>query len=121
MDELNMLLSESESSKNDEPKLLLATVTNLSSEGVLLRFDGADSASSKRYKCLNLGRGSPSSGMRVLVLKMSGTCVVLGSITDPLLYYSTINLDSSASTSDIISAVNRLNLIVEYCKLANHG
>lgn len=121
MDELENLIPEADGCSDNEPQLLLATVSNLSSEGLLLKFDGAEEASAKRYKCLNLGRGAPGTGARVVVLKMSGTYVVLGSITEPLLYYSTINLTSSATTTQIVNAINRLNLIVEYCKLANKG
>lgn len=60
-------------------ELLLATVGNYnSSTGTTLIFDGADTATTKRYK--RVGSASLSAGNRVLVAKISGTYLILGRI-----------------------------------------
>lgn len=60
-------------------ELLLATVGNYnSSTGTTLIFDGADTATTKRYK--RVGSASFSAGNRVLVAKISGTYLILGRI-----------------------------------------
>lgn len=60
-------------------ELLLATVGNYnSSTGTTLIFDGADTATTKRYK--RVGSASLSAGSRVLVAKISGTYLILGRI-----------------------------------------
>ena len=60
------------------PTLYLATVGSSNSSGVTLIFDGASTASTKRYK--RLSSYSPTANDRVIVAKMSGTYVVLGKI-----------------------------------------
>lgn len=60
-------------------ELLLATVDNYnSSTGTTLIFDGADTATTKRYK--RVGSASLTAGSRVLVAKISGTYLILGRI-----------------------------------------
>lgn len=60
-------------------ELLLATVGNYnSSTGTTLIFDGADTATTKRYK--RVGSTSLTAGSRVLVAKISGTYLILGRI-----------------------------------------
>ena len=60
-------------------KLLLATVGDYdNSTGTTLIFDGADTATTKRYK--RVGSASLSAGNRVLVAKISGTYLILGQI-----------------------------------------
>lgn len=50
-----------------------------SSRGVRLIFDGQSEASLKYYKILKTGI-TPAVGARVLAIRMSGTCVVLGTV-----------------------------------------
>lgn len=60
-------------------ELLLATVGNYnSSTGTTLIFDGAETATTKRYK--RVGSSSLTAGSRVLVAKISGTYLILGRI-----------------------------------------
>ena len=58
----------------------LATVSSVNSSGTKLIFDGQTAASQKRYKILGTGL-PPAVGDRVVVMKHSGTYVVLGKIT----------------------------------------
>lgn len=61
-------------------EFLLATVSSINSSGASLIFDGQTAASQKRYKIL--GTGIPvAAGDRVVVMKHSGTYIVIGSIT----------------------------------------
>lgn len=61
----------------------LATLASVSTtEGVTIIPDGQDEAVPKKYKCL-AGGGLLTAGDRVVVMKHSGTCVVLGKIGMP--------------------------------------
>lgn len=63
----------------DSAELLLATVTSSDSSGVKLVFDGQTSASQKKYRVLQTG-AAIYAGDRVVVMKQSGTYVVLGAV-----------------------------------------
>ena len=63
----------------EDGQLFLATVSTVTSNGVSLVFDGTSTASQKRYKQLNTGV-SLSGGDRVVVMRYSGSYVVLGKI-----------------------------------------
>lgn len=82
----------------EKPEFLLATVSALSNDGIQLIFDGQTEPSQKYYKRVaNLS--PPGTGNRVVVMKHSGTYIVLGEITsDPWTYHY------STSISNIISA-----------------
>lgn len=68
-----------QSEEAQHTELLLATVGSYSSTlGTTLIFDGADTATTKRYK--RVGSASLSAGNRVLVAKISGTYLILGRI-----------------------------------------
>lgn len=61
-----------------EPKFLTATVAAVKNTGVTLKFPGESNAGSKQYRCVV---GAPIKvGDRVLLLKDSGTYVVLGAL-----------------------------------------
>lgn len=59
--------------------LLLATVGSVTSAGITLVLPGSTDATQKRYKHLVTGR-TIAAGDLVLVAKLSGTYVVLGTI-----------------------------------------
>ena len=58
---------------------MLATVAAVYADGLTLIFDGETTASQKHYKKLSTYFG-PTAGDRVVVMKMSGTYVVMGAI-----------------------------------------
>lgn len=61
-----------------EPEFLTATVAAVKNTGVTLKFPGESNAGSKQYRCVV---GAPIKvGDRVLLLKDSGTYVVLGAL-----------------------------------------
>lgn len=65
---------------NSGQEFLLATVTSYAAgSGVQIRFDGETQAMTKKVKYLRTGE-TLTSGARVLVLKMSGTYIVLGQL-----------------------------------------
>lgn len=77
MDELIFSIPLGDSSSN--PTLLLATIGSVSPDGVTLKFAWQSEESQKRYKRLMTGQ-TLYAGDRVLVVKLSGTYVVLGKI-----------------------------------------
>lgn len=75
----NPLLSLLPESEPAEGKLSLATVYSVGEDGLRLIFDGQTEATQKSYKQL-ASYSSPTEGDRVVVMKMSGTCIVMGVI-----------------------------------------
>lgn len=87
----------------------LATITGGSKDvGLKIRLDGDSSGSTKSYKLLMTGREPPKSGDRVLVIKLSGTYVVLGKIGMPSSWWTQSELSSGSTQSQIINKVNSL-------------
>lgn len=81
--------------------------TSGSSQGVAIQLDGQSAGMTKRFKLLNVAR-MPVAGERVLVMKQSGTYVVIGSIIDPISYYTPAKLASGATLATVIDRVNTL-------------
>lgn len=72
-----------ESGQSSPATFFLATLASVStSEGVTIIPDGQTTVIPKKYKCL-AGAGMLTAGDRVIVMKHSGTCVVLGKIGVP--------------------------------------
>lgn len=68
----------------DSAEFLLGTVTAVSqTNGIRIQLDGQDAAMSKYYKMLNTGADAPGTGDRVVVMKHSGTYIVMGRIGIP--------------------------------------
>ena len=67
--------------KLETADFVLATVSAVYTNGVSLIFDGQNAASQKRYRLLQTG-STVRAGERVVVMKHSGTYVVLGGIID---------------------------------------
>lgn len=86
----------------------LATVKGWSTSGVRVQIDGQDSTMTKRFKQMLMCRPLKV-GSRVVVMKHSGTYVVLGEIANPLPYYHPSDLSSSATLANVI---DRCNLIL---------
>lgn len=101
---------------NHEAEFYLATVGDLTSSGVTLIFDGQTEPTTKRFKCLASGRGSPFAGQRVVVMKQSGTYIVLGMLTSGQLY---TNVNKLASGSSLATTITRFNSLIS--ALVNKG
>ena len=72
-----------ETGQSGPATFFLATIDSVSTtEGVTIIPDGQITAVQKKYKCLT-GAGLLAEGDRVVVMKHSGTCVVLGKIGMP--------------------------------------
>lgn len=68
----------------DSAEFLLGTVTAVSSvNGLRVQLDGQAESMSKYYKMLLNGAGVPEVGSRVIIMKHSGTYVILGKIGVP--------------------------------------
>lgn len=73
-----------EEPKQGQAEFYLATVSGgTAGEGIKIILDGQDSAMAKPYKILVTGKSPPRSGERVLVVKISGTYIVLGAVALP--------------------------------------
>lgn len=76
--------------------------------GMQIQLDGQDSPLTKRFKMLQTSRPLHV-GTRVIVMKHSGTYVVIGEYSNPISYYHPSDLSSNASLADVIT---RCNLIL---------
>ena len=92
---------------NPDVEIYLATVTEYSLSGVRIKLDGQDEAMTKRYKMLRTTRHLEV-GDRVVVLKISGSYVVLGAVSAPIYKSVIYDLPTSSSTSLIVSRFNLL-------------
>lgn len=102
MDEFNLVDAPKELNKAPETEFYIATVSSVSSSGVKLLFAGESTAANKYYK--RLGSANVSQGQRVVVMKQSGTYVVLGNIGGTGGSYITNNI------SDIATAASGITL-----------
>ena len=94
--------------KAPDTEFYLGTVSTWSSSnGVEITLDGQSAHMTKRFKMLLTGRPLPL-GSRVVVMKQSGTYIVLGQISNPVGYNTIPDLPSNATTANIISKINSL-------------
>ena len=93
---------------NHDVELYLATVNDITAEGATLIFDGATEATPKRFKSLRTGRGSAWAGQRVVVMKQSGTYIILGMLTGRDGYVNINKLQSNAALTTVVSRLNDL-------------
>ena len=81
MDDFSLVDAPKKLSKAPDTEFYLATVAEVGASGVRLLFAGESSATSKYYKCLS--SANVSTGDRVVVMKQSGTYIVMGAIGGP--------------------------------------
>lgn len=99
---------ESAGAQAPETEFYLGTVTAWSNDtGVEIKLDGQDQAMTKRFKMMYMCRPLKVNS-RVVVMKQSGTYIVLGEIGKPNSWKSLDDLANNASTADIISKINSL-------------
>ena len=68
----------------DNAEFLLGTVTEVNNaNGIRIQIDGQDAAMTKYYKMMLTGADAPSVDDRVVVMKQSGTYIILGKIGTP--------------------------------------
>ena len=82
--------------------------------GVKIQLDGQDSPMTKRFKMMQMCRPLKV-GSRVVVMKQSGTYIVLGEVSNPIGYYHPANLASTATLTEVI---DRCNLILTIMRSA---
>lgn len=99
--------TEENKTSGSNTEFFLATVTGWSNaSGVTIQIDG-QSAMTKAYKMMLMCRPFHI-GTRVVVMKHSGTYIVLGEISNPNSWQKLPDLSSGASLSDVISKVNAI-------------
>ena len=108
MDDLFITEQDTAGGKAPETEFYLATVTAWSNAtGVEIQLDGDSAPMTKRYKMMLMCRPLHS-GARVVVMKQSGTYIVLGEISLPNSQHKIADLASSATLADVISKVNAI-------------
>ena len=91
-----------------ETEFYLGTVVTWHNDtGVQIKLDGQDEAMTKRFKMMYMCRPLKVNS-RVVIMKQSGTYIVLGEIGNPTSWKGIADLSSNASTSDIINKINDL-------------
>lgn len=96
-----------QSKKGTNVEFYLGEVTSYTIGGVKVRLDGEESGMNKQYKMLKTGKPLVV-GDRVVVMKMSGSYVILGALDKPATKSSISNLETTASTGIIALRFNSL-------------
>ena len=95
-------------SKQGEAEFYIATVKSWSNAtGVSIQLDGQDAPMEKRYKMMLMCRPLKV-GSRVVVMKHSGTYIVLGEISKPNSYKAITTLAPGATLTATVSKVNEI-------------
>lgn len=106
MDEL--ISPETASGEVHGAEFYLGTVGSWSNaEGVEITLDGQSAPMTKKYKMMLMCRPLKR-GARVVVMKQSGTYIVLGEVSLPNSWTSISDLSTGASTSTIAAKVNEI-------------
>lgn len=94
--------------EKSEAEFFLGTVKAWSNAaGVQVQLDGQDSPMTKRYKMMLMCRPLRV-GSRVVVMKHSGTYIVLGEISNPNSYKEIATLETGATLATVVSKVNEI-------------
>lgn len=108
LDELLAMPAPETGNEAPEVEFYLATVNAWGNDtGVSVKIDGQPEATQKRYKMMLMCRPLHV-GARVVVMKISGSYIVLGEVANPNSWKSINDLASGASTADIIAKVNEI-------------
>ena len=101
---------------DNSAEFFIGTVNNwTSADGAVIQLDGQASPSTKAYKVLQTSR-PVYPGRRYLIMKQSGTYIVLGEIGMPTTWQRIATVDPSADLSTVIA---RLKLVI--VTLRNQG
>lgn len=76
-------------------------------DGVQIQLDGQDSAMTKRYKMMLMCRPLKINA-RVVVMKQSGTYIVLGEISNPNSHRNITTLATDANLATTVAKVNEI-------------
>lgn len=93
-----------ETGQSGPAQFFLATVASVTAaEGVTIIPDGQTEAVAKKYKVLTDGTAPPAVGDRVVVMRHSGTCVILGAIGEPE------DMDADARITDVENEITEID------------
>lgn len=94
--------------EKSEAEFFIGTVKAWSNAtGVQIQLDGQDSPMTKRFKMMLMCRPLKL-GARVVVMKHSGTYIVLGEISNPNSYKEIATLANGATLETTVSKVNEI-------------
>lgn len=94
--------------EKSEAEFFIGTVITWSNaKGVRIQLDGQDSPMTKQFKMMLMCRPLKI-GARVVVMKHSGTYIVLGEISNPNSYREISTLASGATLATTVSKVNEI-------------
>ena len=109
MDELSISKANDNEQKTE---FFLGTVISWNNTtGVKIQLDGQDSPMTKRFKQMQMCRPLKI-GSRVVVMKHSGTYIVLGEVSLPTLYYHPSDLAETATLENVIAMCNHILAIL---------
>lgn len=95
----------------DSAEFLLGTVTAVSqTNGIRIQLDGQDAAMSKYYKMLASGGNVPETGARVVVMKHSGTYIVMGKIGIPTQDSGKVSKTGDTMTGGLVMADSNVSI-----------
>lgn len=93
-----------ETGQSGQAQFFIATVASVTAaEGVTIIPDGQTEAVAKKYKVLTAGTAPPAVGDRVVVMRHSGTCVILGAIGEPE------DMDADARITDVETEITEID------------
>lgn len=111
MDEFILGPNEEAGREKNYAEFFLATVVSWqNATGVIVKLDGMDSAMTKPFKMMLMCRPLPV-GARVVVMKQSGTYIVLGEVSLP---NSRKKMDNLAAGADLATTVSKVNEIINW-------
>lgn len=108
MDELILDPVPQEGTPNNSAEFYIGTVNTWNvASGATILLDGQAQATEKRYKVLQTSRPLQEN-KRYLIMKQSGTYIIIGEIGMPTYWRRISDLASGAATDDIVQKVNNI-------------
>ena len=105
----------------DNAEFLLGTVTAVSNaNGIRIQIDGQDEPMTKYYKMMLTGADAPSVDDRVVVMKQSGTYIILGKIGTPNQADGKVSRSGDIMTGNLTLANSQITQINQDFNLTSH-
>lgn len=105
----------------DNAEFLLGTVTEISTaNGIRIQIDGQDEPMTKYYKMMLTGADAPSVDDRVVVMKQSGTYIILGKIGTPSQADGKVSRSGDRMTGDLRIINKSVEHTIQSISLSQH-
>ncbi len=106
---------------DNNAEFLLGTVTEISNaNGIRIQIDGQDEAMTKYYKMMLTGADAPSVNDRVVVMKQSGTYIILGKIGTPNQADGKVSRSGDRMTGDLRIINKSVEHTIQSIRLSQH-